>query len=135
RPGGGARRVHPNGVACDLAHECGGHLRLACVLDADEQDGRLLLDHDVYLCSVDVKSHQELADTGRDVIAAEQPLHAGGSSSLRFHRAALMSTTHQQGRASRVSTMRLRTRARWLPVLAGVAPLGARGWTRRKRRG
>ena len=37
----GASRVHLHSVASDLAHQPGGHLRLAAVLDADEQDGRL----------------------------------------------------------------------------------------------
>src|SRR5699024_3574677 len=119
----------------DLAHECGGHLRLACVLDAYEQDGRLLLDHEIYLCSIVGKNDVELVDTCRDVIAAEQSRHAGGWPTSRVQWTAFMSTTHQQGRASRISTTRLRTLAQWLQIHANVAQLGARGWTRRKRRG
>ena len=41
----GAGRVHLHGVAGDLAHQPGGHLRLAAVLDADEQHRRLLIGH------------------------------------------------------------------------------------------
>ena len=36
----GASRVHLHGVAGDLAHQPGGHLGLAAVLDADEQHRR-----------------------------------------------------------------------------------------------
>src|SRR5699024_9443281 len=92
-PGGGAGRVHPDGVGGDLAQECGGHLRLACVLDADEQDGRLLLDHDIYLCSIVGKNDVELVDTCRDAIAAEQSRHAGGWPTSRVQWTAFMSTT------------------------------------------
>src|SRR6476620_5674421 len=34
--------IHLHGVARDLAHQAGRHLRLAGVLDADEQHGRLI---------------------------------------------------------------------------------------------
>src|SRR5699024_6931745 len=118
----------------DLAHECGGHLRLACVLDADEQDGRLLLDHDIYLCSIVGKNDVELVDTCRDAIAAEQSRHAGGWPTSRGQWTAFMSTTHQQGRARRIRTTRRRTLAHWLEVHAQVAQPCARGWTRRKPR-
>src|SRR5699024_5918775 len=59
----------------------------------------------------------------------------GGWPTSRVQWTAFMSTTHQQGRASRISTTRLRTLAQWLQIHANVAQLGARGWTRRKRRG
>src|SRR5699024_4132488 len=134
-PGGGAGRAHPDVVAGDLAHDGAGHPRLAVVLAADDQDGRLLLDHDLYLCSTVGKTAAELVDTCRDAIAAEQSRHAGGWPTSGVQWTAFMSTTRQQGRASRISTTRLRTLAQWLQIHANVAQLGARGWTRRKRRG
>ena len=65
----GARRVHLHGVACDLAHQPGGHLGLAAVLDADEQHRRRAVGFGHQATGGDAEFVEEAADPLFDVVA------------------------------------------------------------------